>query len=248
MTNVALILGGAGGIGAASALRLAEQGHMVAIADLRADQAARIVAGLPGNGHFGVECDIANEASVRSCFERVENHLGAIRVLVVAAGNPALIDGKRPKVRDTSLESWSLVMGVNATGPFLAMREMFERREQRPVENGRIITMSSIAAQVAPRNAPIAYAASKAAVLAITRVAAVGAAPLGMTANAVAPGMIDTPMFRGAFPDGDPAFEHLTGPIGQPSDIAATVCFLASPAASFINGACIDVNGGFVMR
>ncbi len=248
MAGVALVLGGASGIGAAAAHALAEQRHRVAIADLSAATSEQEASRLPGDGHLAVACDIADEASVTACFDRVEDRLGPIRVLVITAGTAGLIDGRRPSVRTTSLASWDRVMGINAGGTFLAIREMLIRRERAPVEHGRIITISSITAQAVPRQAPISYAASKGAVLAMTRVAAVDAAPCGMTVNAIAPGVVDTPMLREAFTIGEFKYENLTGPMGQPADIAAVIAFLASPAAAFVNGACLDVNGGYVMR
>src|SRR3546814_1444929 len=100
----------------------------------------------------------------------------------------------------------------------------------------------------ASHTAAISYAASKVAILAMTRVAAAESEPLGMTANAIAPGMVDTPMLRSVFENGDLKLAEPLGPIGQPDDIAAIIGFLASPAARFINGACIDANGGYAMR
>lgn len=248
MSGVALVIGGGSGIGAAIALQLADQGHLVAIADL-SQQAAEVSAqALQGAGHMALECDISDEAAVRGCFDQVESELGSVRVLAITAGHPGLINGKRPSVRETSLQSWCRVFEVNATGSFLAIREMLIRRDKAPVEHGRIITISSIAAQSGGKNAPITYASSKAAILAMTRIAAREGEALGLTVNAIAPGMIDTPMLRGAFPPGDPALDQMPGPIGRPGDIAAVACFLASPEARFITGACIDSNGGTVMR
>ncbi len=240
MNRVALVIGGASGIGAASARLLQEDGFIVAIADLQADAA---------KGSY--RADIADEASMVAMFDAVEREMGAIAVLVVASGTVGFVDGKRPTLRETSLDNWDQVQAVNARGPFLAVREMLRRREIRPAADARIILIASMAAQNSAVNSPPAYVASKGAVLALTKVAAGEGAALGVTVNAVAPGAIDTPMLRSAMPaDRDAGYfgGTVAGRAGSADEVAAAVRFLASPASAYVNGACIDVNGGLLMR
>lgn len=251
MSDVALIVGGASGIGAASARALAVEGRRVAVADLAEATARETAAGLRGEGHRGYAADASSEASLVALFDTVEAEMGAIAVVVVAAGTPGYIDGQRPTIRTMPVESWDAVMALNARGPMLCIREMLRRREVRRIDDARIILIGSMAAQTLSINSPSSYVASKGAMMALARVAAGEAAPLGVTVNTVVPGAIDTPMLRGVMPkERDAAYFGTTvaGRAGSADEIAAAVTFLASPAASYITGACIDVNGGLFMR
>jgi len=181
----------------------------------------------------------------------VEKDIGPIAVLVVSAGTPGYIDGKRPNLRTMTVESWDAVMALNARGPMICIREMLRRREAAPLADSRIILIGSMSAQALAINSPPSYTASKGALSALTRAAAGEAAQFGMTVNTVAPGAIDTPMLRGVMPkERDEAYFGTTvaGRAGKPEEIAAAVAFLATPGAAYITGACIDVNGGLLMR
>jgi len=251
VTRHALIIGGASGIGAATAKAFADEGTTVAVVDLALDKAEAVAVALPGAGHRGYVCDVLESSSIDSAFDAAESELGPAAVLVVAAGTPGLVDGKRPNLRDTTEADWDRVMALNARGTFLATRAMLRRRAAQPVEHGRIVLVASMAAQMLAVNGPPSYVASKGAVLSFTRVAAGEAAGLGLTVNAVAPGAIDTPMLRGVMPperDAEYLSRSVASRLGRPEDIAAAIAFLASPAADYVNGACIDVNGGLFMR
>ena len=251
MNRVALVIGGASGIGAASSRQLARDGFTVAVADLSLPDAATIAASLDGAGHAGFAADIASESSIAALFNAVESLLGTLAVLVISAGTNGYVDGKRPSLRNTSLETWNRVFAINTTGPFLAISEMLRRREALPVQHGRIILIASMSSQNAAVNSPAAYVASKGAVSALTKAAAGEGAQFGLTVNAVAPGAIDTPMLRAVMPvERDAGYFSTTvaGRAGTPDEIAAAVSFLASPGATYVNGACIDVNGGMLMR
>ncbi|KKC25437.1 SDR family NAD(P)-dependent oxidoreductase [Sphingomonas sp. SRS2] len=251
MTRLALVVGGASGIGAASAEALAANGVTVVVADLNLEKAASIAAGLEGEGHFGHAVDVCDEISVAALFDTVERASGPIAILVVAAGVSGFINNARPTIKTITIESWDHVMAVNARGPFLCLREIFRRRAVMPVDNGRVILVASMAAQMLARNGPPSYVTSKGAVLSLTKVAAGEASEHGMTVNAVAPGAIDTPMLRGVMsPDKDADYfgKSIAERAGRPSEVAAAIAFLATPEAAYINGACIDINGGMLMR
>jgi 3-oxoacyl-[acyl-carrier protein] reductase len=248
---VALVVGGASGIGAASAELLVQDGYKVAIADVASVGDAALIEQWPGQGHRFYVADVSDEEAVKLLFSNVERELGPIAVLIVAAGVAGLVDGRRPALRHTTAQNWDRVMEVNAKGPFLCTREMLIRREAVPLQNARIVLLASIVAQAISANAPPAYIASKGAVLALTRAAAMEGAHFGVTVNAVAPGTIDTPMLRSAMPvERDASFFSGSAArrAGTPVEVANAIRFIASPEASYLNGSCIDVNGGFAMR
>ena len=253
--RIALITGAAGGLGLASARKLAEDGLAIAVADLHAEAAERAAAALPGKGHIGLACNVADESSVRAAFDTVEARLGPVGVLACFAGilstQPA--PGRLPTV-DITLDEWEGVMRVNARGTFLCVREMLRRCGVRVVEHGRIVTVASLAGQVGGMQSGSAYSASKGAVLALSKVAAREAAPLGITVNTVAPGPVDTPMLHQTVPAGKEGQKYMgtagvpLGRIGLPEEIAAAVSYLVSPDAGFVTGSTLDVNGGMSMR
>lgn len=253
--RIALITGAAGGLGLASARRLAADGLTVAVADLDAARAAAAAAELAGTGHLGLRCDVGSEDSVRAAFDTVAERIGEVSVLACFAGILSTVPqpGRLPTT-EISLDEWDRVMQINARGSFLCIREMLRRAGGRPVEQGRIVTVASLAGQMGGMQSGAAYSASKGAVLALSKVAAREAAGLGITVNTVAPGPIETPMLQQTVPAGNGDQKYLgtaavpLGRIGQPDEIAAAVAYLVSPAAAFVTGATIDVNGGMLMR
>jgi 3-oxoacyl-[acyl-carrier protein] reductase len=251
MARIALIVGGASGIGAASARVLAEAGYALAVADLDESGAHCLAKQLPGQPHRGYRVDVSVEADLTALFDAVEREQGPIAVLVVSAGTPGYVDGKKPSLQAMPVEAWDRVMALNVRGPMICIREMFRRRASGPVEDARIVLIGSMAAQQLAINSPPSYVASKGALHALLRSAAGEGAPLGITVNAVAPGAIDTPMLRGVMPkERDEAYfgKTVAGRAGTSDEIAAAVAFLASPAASYVNGTVLDVNGGLSMR
>ncbi|MCZ0732833.1 SDR family NAD(P)-dependent oxidoreductase [Phreatobacter sp. AB_2022a] len=250
--RVAVVTGGGRGIGREICQVLARDGLVVAAADIDAGSARDTASSLPGEGHLGLHCDVGSEASVDALFDSVEGKLGPVAVLVCNAGKLLLHEGRRPLVAETSLESWQDTFAVNTVGPFLGARAYLRHRRERPVEHGRIITFASVAAQLGGYNASAAYIAAKAAVIGLTKAVAREAAPLGITANVIAPGLIDTDMMKlaagGAGPTAATTANVPLGRLGQPADVAAAVAFLASPAAAYITGTTIDVNGGYRMQ
>jgi 3-oxoacyl-[acyl-carrier protein] reductase len=247
VSKVAVVTGAGRGIGEATAQALARDGHTVALADLNVAEARRAAGGLAGAWHKAFEVDVVDERSVEALFDAVETQLGAVAVLACVAGGPFLTPGRRPSIVETTTENWVRTEALNARAPFLCIRAMLRRRMQNPVAYGRIITVSSMSGITPESPTGPAYSAAKAAVIHLTRYAALEAAPLGITVNTVAPGLTDTPAVRT-----DLTAEQIEaarraipiGRLGKPSDIADTIAFLASERAGYITGAVIEAHGG----
>jgi 3-oxoacyl-[acyl-carrier protein] reductase len=223
--RVAIVTGAARGIGRAIAEELAGNGAMVAALDLAAPDLPGIV---------GYACDVSDEQAVGSAISAVEQELGTISVAVLNAG----IFHVRP-FEETTTELWEQTLAVNLTGAFLCARRVLPgMREQHW---GRIIMISSMAGKNGAIKPAAAYAASKAGMSNLARSIAREYAPYGVTANAIAPALIDTPMI-----DAARDLEKLipVGRMGTPQDVAGLACYLASEEASFITGEVSDVNGG----
>jgi 3-oxoacyl-[acyl-carrier protein] reductase len=252
--RIALVTGGTGGLGLATAMRFAERGMRVAVADLDGATAAEAAIRLPGTGHIGIGLDIADEAAVIAAFDEVESSVGPVGVLASFAG--VLRAGSTGfSIAELTLDEWNKVFAVNATGAFLTTREMARRRPQAPVANTRIILVSSAAAQLGGYQTSAAYIASKGSVLTLIKAAARELAPFGITVNGIAPGPIDTPMLRAATLERGGEAGSYNGlsrvplnRIGTPEELAAAADYLASPDAAFVTGTVMDVNGGLRMQ
>ncbi|MGV6871950.1 SDR family NAD(P)-dependent oxidoreductase [Pseudochelatococcus sp. B33] len=252
--RIALITGGASGLGLATATKLAEQGISVAIADLDGDKAGAAAHSLPGGPHMGLAMDVSNEAAVEAGFTAAETELGPIAVFANFAGVLRMGNGTGA-LTELELDEWEKIYAVNARGSFLGVREMARRRTKTPVEHGRIILVSSSNAQMGGYQGTAAYCSSKGAVLSLMKIAARELAPLGITVNAIAPGAIDTPMLRSATrerTDADVAYSGIERiplrRVGRPEEIAAAAAFLASIDGGYVTGSTIDVNGGIRMQ
>lgn len=249
--RIALVTGGAGGIGGAICRALAEDGLAVAVADLDRAAADAVAASLPGHGHIALALDVSREDAVIAAFDAVERQFGHVGVLVAGAG--VLLfkpDGDRPLLHEISLADWSRTMTVNATGCFLACRE-YARRAPARDPLGRVVTIASVAAQLGGYRSSAAYIASKSAVLGLTKALARELAPRGITANAVAPGLIDAPMLRLSLEPAQDAVAAASIPlarIGLPEDVAVAVRHLVAPEAGYQTGTTVDVNGGYRMQ
>ena len=249
--RLAVVTGGGRGIGEAVSRQLAAQGLGVIVADIDGSNAARVASGL-GPGHAGLAVDVSDEASVARLFETVETSHGPVGVLVCAAGVLILPGGERPLIKDMTLDNWERSFAVNARGAFLCSREFLRRREAQPVAEGRVVFFGSVAAQLGGYRSSAAYIGAKSAVLGYAKAFAREAAHLGITANAVAPGLIDTDMLRstitssGALATAAQAIP--LGRIGTVDDVASAVSYLVSPAAAYVTGNVIDINGGYRMQ
>lgn len=241
------VTGAASGIGAEICRTLARRGDRICLADLNEERAQEVADSLeesPDGPHLVVKLDVGSEAQVIDGFARAERELGPISVLVASAGIFQR-DADATSVTGNSLEDWELTEKINGRGTFLCVREFLRARKANPVEHGRAITFASIGAQLGVVSANVAYAASKAAVMGITKCAAREGASLGVTTNCIAPGFIETPMTAEAFDDRDAVAKTVPlGRLGKASEVAALAQFLASEEAGYITGTTIDINGG----
>jgi NAD(P)-dependent dehydrogenase (short-subunit alcohol dehydrogenase family) len=260
--KVALVTGAARGIGRAIALALAEAGADVAIADIHLakyqgeryyrlrERWSTAEEDMPtweqvrhlGRRSIAVECDIADRQQVKEGVAKVVAELGPVDILVNNAG---VVNNLAPLTKMTT-EAWNRELSVNLTGALHCIQEVVPTMAERGW--GRIINISSVAA-IMGAAAQVGYAASKAGLIALTKTVTKEYAAYGVTCNAVLPGLIATPLvlsmpeeLRRSTIRGVPAAR-----LGEPKEIAAVVAFLSSPAASFVNGVEIPVDGGLVL-
>jgi NAD(P)-dependent dehydrogenase (short-subunit alcohol dehydrogenase family) len=226
--RVALVTGGARGIGRRISERLRDLGASVAAADLQAPET---------EGVLGVEIDVADEARVASAFATVEAELGAVDILVVNAGIFVI-----EPFEETSLASWQRTIDINLTGAFLCARRAVPSMRERGY--GRLVMIGSSAGKTGGAKAMAAYGASKAGVMTLAKSIASEYAAHGITSNALAPSLIDTDMISD-MPD-----LHSRVPVGRlgtADDVADLVAFLCSEHAGYITAEVTDINGGFLI-
>ncbi|MFC7550628.1 3-oxoacyl-ACP reductase FabG [Plantactinospora sp. GCM10030261] len=245
-SRVAIVTGGARGIGAATARRLAADGHAVAVIDVE-ETAARFTAeaiAADGGRAIPVAADVVDREQVEAAVQRVVDELGAPGILVNNAG--VLRDNLLFKMTESD---WDTVLGVHLRGAFLfsqaAQRHMVEQRW------GRIVNLSSTSAL--GNRGQANYAAAKAGMQGFTKTLAIELGPFGVTANAVAPGFIVTDMTAATAARMGVDFEAFqkhgaeqipVRRVGQPEDVAHTISFLVSEGASFVSGQVVYVAGG----
>lgn len=242
--RTAFVTGTAQGLGAELAEGLWARGCNVVMADVDGDRNDATAEGIDADGTrvLPLHADVADLRSAEDSFTAAVERWGSVDILV----NNAAVTEVKP-LWDIALDEWDRVLAVNLRGVFVLSRIAGEH--MRTNGGGRIVNIASLAGQMA-RPSGAHYAASKGGVLALTRVFASELASSGVTVNAVAPAIVDTPMLRTIPPE---KIEQLKRqiPVGRvcaPAEVAALVAFLASDAAGYITGATFDINGGVLMR
>lgn len=237
--RVVLVTGASRGLGRATATRFLELGAQVAV-HVRTAERARETANALGDRAVPIAGDLTNADAARAVISQTVEQLGRLDVLVnnAAVAYSTRIDG-------IPEDEWRETLDVNLTAAFLALQAAIPTMKAQG--HGRIINVSSTAGRSASTLAGAHYTASKAGLLGLTRAAAKELGPLGITVNAVCPGIFDTELARGNASDERLDALKKNFPVqrlGRPDELAELICYLASEQAGYINGASIDINGG----
>lgn len=245
--RVALVTGGARGIGLEIVRRFLADGCRVAFVATKADHVERALnlLGCAEDRLYAEKIDVTQDNDVKGFVGHIRERWGEIEILVNNAGiSPKRVDHNAPWLSQTSLDEWARVIDVNLSGPFILIRLLAPAMIAKG--NGRIINLGSLAGRAMPMIAGPHYAASKAGLVGLTRAAARDLAPYGITVNCISPGRILSDL------TGPPeaavnrsALSRIpVGRFGTAQEVAHVVSFLASPMAGFITGATIDITGG----
>ncbi len=247
MSRIAVVTGGGSGLGRSISLKLAADGHRVAVVDVNAENAEKVAAEIHAAGSTAIALgvDVSDEESVEAGFANVRDQFGPVEILVTSAAIAGFT-----RFDQITLDEWNRYLAINLTGTFLCVRAVLS--DMVTAKWGRIVTISSAAGQQgAPKQAH--YSATKGGVIAMTKTIALDYARKGITANTVPPFVIDSPMLRQQQEQGKlPATEVLTqaipaGRLGVGEEVAAVCSFLCSDGAGYVNGQVIGVNGGAVV-
>jgi NAD(P)-dependent dehydrogenase (short-subunit alcohol dehydrogenase family) len=235
--KAAIVTGAKGGIGQAACYALARAGAKVTVSDITACE--ETIEGLKAIGaeFIYIKTDVTQEADCNNLTDVTLEKFGSIDILVSNAG---ILD--HTPIDKLSLEEWNRVINVDLTGTFLSAKAVWNPMKQQ--KSGRIICLSSLAARIGGALSGPHYVAAKAGVGGLVKWCAKYGAPDGILVNAIAPGLVWTPMTTG-YPYPENAVP--VGRIGRPEDIAETIVFLASDMSNYITGCMLDVNGGFFM-
>lgn len=243
--KTAVVTGASGGLGAAICEELARQGARLVVLELGQERASHSATGLQAQGFdvaLGVAVDVSSAASVLDAFDQIRECVGGIDILVNNAGIREI-----KSIESLPTEEWDRVIGVNLSGPFYCSK--FATPLLKENGGGNIVNIASVAGMIGIRSRA-AYCASKHGVIGLTKTIAFDLAKHNIRVNAIAPGAIQTPMTEAYYKD-EIFLEDLNhsvaqGNSGTPQAIADAVAFLCSPQASFINGAVLPVDGGFI--
>jgi NAD(P)-dependent dehydrogenase (short-subunit alcohol dehydrogenase family) len=245
--KVVLITGGTSGIGRATAVAFGREGASVAIAGRRVEEGnetIRLVQAAGGEGLF-VRADVSRPADVESMLATVLSRFGRLD----AAFNNAGVEDAAAPFHEQTVENFDRVMGINVKGLWLSMQA--EIRQMLKQGGGAIVNTSSVGGLIAISN-NATYVATKHAVIGYTKAAALEYAKQGIRVNAVAPAAIETDMVRRFATEqavrDKLAAAHPIGRMGQPEEVAEAVLWLASPAASFVTGHTLVVDGGYLVK
>ena len=238
--KVAVVTGGASGIGLATTKKLLSEGANVVILDLKMGE--EIINSL-GENVLYLKCDVSNEENVKNCIEEIIKKFDHIDYLVANAG----IGGSASKPHEVSMDEWNKVISVNQTGIFLLNKYVIN--EMLKSGKGAVVNTSSMYGLVGSTTS-FAYSASKGAINQMTRSLALTYARDNIRVNAIAPGYVDTPILS-MVPDNIKEAmgnELPIGRLGKDTEIANLICYLLSDDASFITGAIIPIDGGFTAK
>ena len=238
--KVAVVTGGASGIGLATTKKLLSEGANVVILDLKMDE--EIINSL-GENVLYLKCDVSNEENVKNCIEEIIKKFDYIDYLVANAG----IGGSSSKPHEVSMDEWNKVISVNQTGIFLLNKYVIN--EMLKSGKGAVVNTSSMYGLVGSTTS-FAYSASKGAINQMTRSLALTYARENIRVNAIAPGYVDTPILSMVPDNVKKAMgnELPIGRLGKDTEIANLICYLLSDDASFITGAIIPIDGGFTAK
>jgi 3-oxoacyl-[acyl-carrier protein] reductase len=240
--KIAIVTGGARGIGLAVARALSREGAAVAIADINADgaQAAAEALEQQGGRSLGIGVNVADQGSVRAMVEAVLGAYGRIDILVNNAG----VGGNTPFLQ-TGLEEWNRIIGINLTGAFLVAQAV--ARDMVKGGGGKIVNIASLSGQRGG-NGRAAYGSAKAGLELLTKVMAVELAEHDINVNNIAPGAIETEMAKFAHDEATRAAYNYLIPMtryGTPEEIADAAVFLCSDESRYVHGHTLNVDGGF---
>jgi NAD(P)-dependent dehydrogenase (short-subunit alcohol dehydrogenase family) len=240
--SIALVTGAAGGIGRCISARLAAAGVALALVDLDGDGAEQLLAELGAKG-VAIAADVSAPEDVRAAVTEAETRLGPLDILVNNAGISG-VGPPKPTV-DTPLEEWEKTLAINVTAPFLFCQAVLPGMMERG--RGRIVNIASMAG-ILCLPGRVSYAASKAALISLTKTVAVECGASGVLVNAICPGWVDTPFIaaRMAVPSLRTQAEAMVpiGRVASPDEIADVAVFLLSPASRYMTGAAVAVDGG----
>jgi NAD(P)-dependent dehydrogenase (short-subunit alcohol dehydrogenase family) len=241
--KVALITGAGSGIGRGTALQAAAEGMHVVVADIKNSDGVAEEITAAGGSATAAAIDTTDSGAWGLLVEQINRDLGGVDLLVNCAGIVQPIDD----VTVTSNEDWARIVGVNQTGYFYGMRAVIPSMEARG--GGAIVNIASVAGLVGMQNV-FTYSATKGAVIAMSRQAAITLAPKKIRVNVICPGIIETPILGDITPELKGYCESMTplARMGQPLDIAATAVHFGRPESSFITGQVLAIDGGWTAQ